>query len=145
MKQLFQTHAPAATIIIRLLVGAVFVSEGIQKFLFPVEVGAERFAKIGFDSPELVAEFVACFETVCGCLVLLGFATRLAAVPLIIIMLTAMATTKFPVFQEQGFWKMAHESRTDWSMLLGSAFLFIVGAGRVSLDALWWPANSRGS
>ena len=129
------THAPAAVILVRLMVGAVFLSEGIQKFLFPAEVGAGRFAKIGFESPELVAQLVACFEIACGSLVLLGLATRLAVVPLIIIMLTAIATTKIPILQEQGFWKMAHEARTDWSMLLGSIFLLIVGAGRLSVDA----------
>ena len=135
MKRLLATSAPAAAVIIRLMVGAVFLSEGIQKFLFPAEVGAGRFAKIGFESPELVAQLVACFEIACGSLVLLGLATRLAVVPLIIIMLTAIATTKIPILQEQGFWKMAHEARTDWSMLLGSLFLLIVGAGRLSFDA----------
>jgi uncharacterized membrane protein YphA (DoxX/SURF4 family) len=134
MKQLFPTHARAATVIIRLMVGAVFVSEGIQKFLFPAEVGAGRFATIGFQSPDLVATCVACFEITCGILVLLGLATRAAVVPLIIIMLTAIATTKIPIFQKDGFWKMAHESRTDWSMLLGSIFLLITGAGPLSLD-----------
>jgi uncharacterized membrane protein YphA (DoxX/SURF4 family) len=62
MIRLFHTHAPAATITIRLMVGTVFVSEGIQKFLFPAEVGAGRFAAIGFQSPEFVAAFVACFN-----------------------------------------------------------------------------------
>jgi uncharacterized membrane protein YphA (DoxX/SURF4 family) len=61
-------------------------------------------------------------------------ATRIAALPLIAIMLTAIATTKIPILREQGFWKMAHEARTDWSMLLGSIFLMIVGAGRLSVD-----------
>jgi uncharacterized membrane protein YphA (DoxX/SURF4 family) len=119
------------------MVGAVFVSEGIQKFLHPESVGAGRFEKIGFDSPELVAAFVACFEVACGALVLVGGLTRLAAIPLIVVMLTAISTTKFPVLQESSFWKMAHEARTDWSMLLGSIFLLIVGGGQWSLDALW--------
>ena len=117
------------------MVGAVFLSEGVQKFLFPAEVGAGRFEKIGFASPEAVAQFVACFEVACGALVLLGLATRLAVVPLIVIMLTAIAMTKIPILQEQGFWRMAHESRTDWSMLLGSLFLLIAGAGPLSIDA----------
>jgi uncharacterized membrane protein YphA (DoxX/SURF4 family) len=129
------TSVPAAVIIIRLMVGAVFLSEGIQKFLFPADVGAGRFEKIGFPSPEIVAPFVGCFEIGCGALVLLGLFTRFAVVPLIVIMLTAIATTKIPILLEQGFWKMAHEARTDWSMLLGSVFLLIVGAGRLSLDA----------
>jgi putative oxidoreductase len=135
MKRLFVTHAPAAALLIRLMVGAVFLSEGIQKFLFPAEVGAGRFEKIGFANPELVAQTVACFEIACGALVLLGLATRLAAVPLIVIMLTALVTTKLPILQQSGIWKMAHEARTDWAMLLGAIFLLIVGAGPISVDA----------
>jgi putative oxidoreductase len=131
------THTAAAVIIIRLMVGAVFVSEGIQKFLYPAEVGTGRFAKIGIPSPDVVAPIVASFEIGCGSLVLLGAFTRLAVLPLITIMLTAIVTTKIPVLMEQGFWKMAHEARTDWSMLLGSIFLLVVGAGTYSLDAYW--------
>jgi uncharacterized membrane protein YphA (DoxX/SURF4 family) len=134
MNRLTSTTAPAAVLIIRLMVGAVFVSEGIQKYMFAADVGAGRFAKIGIESPELVAPLVGCFEIVCGALVLLGLLTRLAAIPLIVIMLTAIITTKIPILLDQGFWKMAHEARTDWSMLLGSLFLLIVGAGPLSLD-----------
>jgi putative oxidoreductase len=139
MFKLLTTHAPAAVLIIRLMVGAVFLSEGIQKFLYPAEVGAGRFEKIGFSAPEFVAQFVACFEITCGILILLGLLTRLAAIPLIVIMLTAIATTKIPILMNEGFWKMAHEARTDWSMLLGSLFLLIVGAGPWSLDATISP------
>jgi len=137
MRRLLATNAPAVVIIIRLMVGAVFLSEGIQKFLFPADVGAGRFERIGIPSPELIAPFVGCFEIVCGALLLLGLFTRFAAVPLIIIMLTAIATTKIPILLDQGFWKMAHEARTDWSMLLGAMFLLVVGGGRWSLDS-WW-------
>jgi uncharacterized membrane protein YphA (DoxX/SURF4 family) len=137
MRKLIATNAAAAVIIIRLMVGAVFVSEGIQKFKFPAEVGAGRFEKIGFPSPAFVAAFVGGCEIGCGALVLLGVLTRVAVLPLIIVMLTAIATTKIPILLEQGFWKMAHEARTDWSMLLGAVFLLIVGGGQWSLDALW--------
>jgi uncharacterized membrane protein YphA (DoxX/SURF4 family) len=134
MKRIMTTHAPAAVLLIRLMVGAVFVSEGTQKFLFPAEVGAGRFEKIGIPSAEIMAPFVGCFEIACGSLVLLGLVTRLAVIPLVVIMLTAIATTKIPILLDQGFWKMAHEARTDGSMLLGSLFLLIVGAGPISLD-----------
>jgi uncharacterized membrane protein YphA (DoxX/SURF4 family) len=143
MKRLFTTRAPAAVAIIRLMVGAVFLSEGIQKFLFPAEVGAGRFAKIGFESPEIVAQVVACFEIACGCLVLIGLAARLAVIPLIAIMLTAIVTTKIPILEEDGFWTMAHEARTDWSMLLGSIFLLLVGAGPLSVDGRLAKADGR--
>jgi len=137
MSKLLTTHAAAAVIIIRLMVGAVFISEGIQKFLNPAEVGSGRFEKIGIPSPQIVAPLVACFEIGCGTLVLAGAFTRLAVLPLIVIMLTAIATTKIPILMNEGFWKMAHEARTDWSMLLASIFLLVVGGGAWSIDALW--------
>jgi uncharacterized membrane protein YphA (DoxX/SURF4 family) len=136
MRRLLATRAPAAVVLVRLMVGAVFLSEGIQKFLFPAELGVGRFAKIGLPAPGFVAPFVGAFEITCGLLVLLGLGTRLAAVPLITIMLMAIATTKLPMFASKGFWGMAHEARTDWCMLLGALCLLIVGAGRWSLDAM---------
>ena len=134
-KRILRSDGPGWVILIRLMVGAVFLSEGIQKFLYPAEVGAGRFAKIGLPAPEALAPFVATFEIACGLLVLLGLFTRLAAVPLIAIMLVAIATTKMPILMASGFWKMAHEARTDYSMLLGSLFLLILGGGAWSLDA----------
>jgi putative oxidoreductase len=116
-------------------VGAVFLSEGIQKFLFPDSRGAGRFVKIGIAAPEIMAPFVGVAEIVCGSLVILGLLTRPAALVLIIDMLVAIATTKVPILLDRGFWAMAHESRTDWSMLLGSLFLLVAGAGPLSLDA----------
>ena len=138
---LVRSDAPAGVILIRLMVGAVFLSEGIQKFLFSDQLGAGRFLKIGLPMPELLGPFVGTFEIVCGSLVLLGLMTRLAVMPLLIIMAVALATTKWPMLGEQGFWYMAHESRTDWSMSLGSLFLLIAGAGRWSLDA--WLMSRR--
>ncbi|WIG97924.1 DoxX family protein [Myxococcus sp. SDU36] len=141
-ERLLATRAPAATLLIRLMVGGVFVSEGLQKFLVPAEVGAGRFARIGLPAPEVLGPFVGVVELLCGALVLLGLVTRLAAVPLIITMLVAMATTKVPILLASGFWKMAHESRTDFSMLLGACFLLWVGAGPRSMDT--WLSRRRG-
>src|SRR5689334_10037816 len=105
-----RTDAPAATVLIRLMVGAVFVSEGLQKFINVADVGAGRFAKIGLPSPELLAPFVGSVEIICGFLIVLGVATRLAALPLLAIMGTAIVTTKLPILQQSGFWRMAHEA-----------------------------------
>jgi putative oxidoreductase len=138
---ILETHAPAVVILIRLLVGLVFLSEGIQKFVFPGELGVGRFSKIGIPAPEFMAPFVAAFEIGCGTLILFGWLTRLAAIPLIIDMLVAIATTKIPILLNKGFWAMAHEARTDWSMLLGSIFLLIVGAGTWSVDAVLAPGR----
>lgn len=134
LRSLFQSRAPAATVLVRLLVGAVVLSEGIQKFLFPAALGVGRFAHIGIPAPEILAPFVGVVEVVGGILLLLGLATRLAAVPLVINMLVAIGTTKVPIFLSRGFWAAAHEARADWSMLLGALFLLLVGAGPWSLD-----------
>jgi putative oxidoreductase len=133
-RRLMTTNAPAAVFLIRLMVGFVFLSEGIQKFLFPESVGPGRFAKIGFSSPEFVASFVAVFEITCGSFIAAGVLTRLAVLPTITIMIVAITATKIPILRADGFWKMAHEARTDYSMLLGSLFLLFVGAGSWSLD-----------
>lgn len=133
-RKLIQTDNSRTTIIIRLIVGAVFLSEGIQKFLFPAIRGAGRFEKIGLPSPEFLGSFVGVFEILCGVLIILGLLARLASIPLIIIMLVAFATTKSEVYLEKGFWELLHGSRTDWSMLLGSIFLLIKGGGFWSVD-----------
>jgi putative oxidoreductase len=133
---LTRTSAPAASALIRVMVGAVFLSEGVQKFLFPDQLGSGRFLKIGLPAPDILGPFVGTFEIVCGSLVLLGLVTRLAVIPLLAIMAVALTTTKWPMLAEQGFWYMAHESRTDWAMTLGSLYLLSVGAGRHSLDSM---------
>jgi len=143
LKNLMSTSAPTSVLLIRLMVGAVFLSEGIQKFLRADDVGAGRFTKIGLPAPELLAPMVGSFEIVCGVLLLAGFVTRLATVPLIVIMGAAICSTKLPILMNDGFWIMAHAARTDYSMLLGCLFLLIVGAGKWSLDARW-RARGRG-
>jgi putative oxidoreductase len=141
--RLIQTRGPGATFLIRLAVGSVFLSEGIQKFLFPDQLGVGRFVKIGIPAPEIMAPFVGCVEIVFGSLLLLGLFTRLASIPLIIDMLVAIATTKVPLLLKAGFWSMAHESRTDFAMVLGLIFLLIAGGGRWSFD--FRIANRRSS
>jgi uncharacterized membrane protein YphA (DoxX/SURF4 family) len=97
MRRLITTQAPAATILIRLLVGAVFLSEGIQKFLFADAQGAGRFAKIGIPAPQILGPFVGGVEIVCGALLIIGFLTRVAAIALIIDISVAILSTKIPI------------------------------------------------
>jgi putative oxidoreductase len=144
LRRLLTTTAPTTTVLIRLMVGAVFLSEGIQKFLYPDQIGSGRFAKIGLPAPDILGPFVGSVEITAGTLVLLGVGTRLAAVPLIVIMCVALATTKWPILVDRGFWAAAHEARTDWAMLLGSVFLLIQGGGGWSIDAhLSKPSRRR--
>lgn len=135
-KRISQTQAPAAVLLIRLAVGLIFLSEGIQKFLFPEQRGVGRFTSIGLPEPEFLAYFVAVFEVVCGTLVVVGLLTRPAVTATITIMLVAIATTKFPMLAADGFWEAAHAARTDFAMLMSSLFLLVVGAGRWSFDGV---------
>jgi putative oxidoreductase len=143
-QRVLKPGGPTSVILIRLAVGAVFLSEGIQKFLFPDEQAAGRFATIGIPAPEFFGPLAAVAETACGLLLLAGLLTRLVAVPMLVNMALALALTKVPILwggsvdkpKAHGFWDMAHEARTDWVMLLGLLFLLAVGPGRWSLDAL---------
>jgi putative oxidoreductase len=159
--RLLSTHAPGWSILVRLLVGlVVFLPEGIQKLIFPDILGAGRFTTIGIRYPELMGPFVGIVEIVCGTLIILGLFTRLAAIPLIIIMIVAIVSTKVPILlghdfwifhlpklSHYGFWSMMHEARADFTMLLGSLYLLIEGAGAWSLDAMLArrssPSNRR--
>jgi putative oxidoreductase len=138
----------APTIFIRIMVGGIFLSEGLQKFLYADEVGAGRFAKIGLPLPELLAPFVGSVEVVCGGMVLAGVLTRLAILPLLGVIIVAFLTTKVPILlghefmgfslkplPRYGFLSMLHEARTDICMMLGLIFLRTVGPGPVSLEA----------
>ena len=142
--------ASAWTILIRLQVGLmVFFPEGIQKLVFPDILGAGRFARIGIPIADLMGPFVGVVETACSLLIILGLLTRLASIPLIVIMIVALVSTKLPILlghdvwifhlapdiKRTGFWSMMHEARTDLTMLLGCIYLLIAGAGRWSLDA----------
>ena len=131
------------TILIRLIVGLIFLPEGIQKYLFPESLGTGRFLKIGFSDPEFWAYFTGTFEIVCGAFVLLGLLTRFASIPLFIIMMVAFVTTKWPILMNKGFWAMAHEYRTDFALTILLIYLLFQGGGRWSLDAgMIKPAKS---
>ncbi len=132
---ILNTTNVSSTILVRIIVGLIFLSEGIQKYLFPDLVGTGRFEKIGFPDPALWAYFAGTFEIICGTLVLIGLLTRLASIPLLIIMMTAFVTTKWPLLINKGFWPMAHEYRTDFAMTLLLIYLFICGSGRWSVDS----------
>lgn len=140
MKPLFRflfkpKQGAASVVLIRLAVGSIFLTQGILKYLDP-KMGVVRFTRIGFPHPYFTAHFVGTLEFVCGLLLLLGLWTRAAAVPLLIVIATAIATTKVPeLFRaSQGFWFMVSDARTDFAMLCSLVFLILQGGGAWSLD-----------
>ena len=127
---------PASILLIRLAVGLIFFTQGILKYTDP-NMGVVRFTRIGFSHPYFTARFVGTFEIVCGLLILLGLWTRAAAVPLLIVICTAIVTTKLPELARanQGFWFMVSDARTDFAMLCSLLFLLAIGDGDWSLGA----------
>jgi uncharacterized membrane protein YphA (DoxX/SURF4 family) len=144
-----------AIVLIRLLVGWVFLVEGILKFLLPDELGVGRFATIGIPAPQVMGPFVGIVEIVFGAFLIVGLLTRIAAIPVLIDISVAIISTKIPIWLGHGYWhfsvsklkhygflSMLHEARTDFSMLLGLIFLLVVGAGGWSVD-YWLISKSR--
>lgn len=121
-------------IFIRIIVGLIFISEGIQKYVVITMIGPEFFSGIGFKNPLFWAYFTGAFEMSCGFLILVGFLTRLASVPLIIIMIVAFIKTKLPLLLTRGFLTFAHEYRIDFSLTILLILLMIYGGGKWSFD-----------
>lgn len=128
-------------LLVRILVGWVFLSEGIQKLLFPAALGAGRFVKIGIPAPVFTGPFVGVVEIVCGALLIVGLFTVLATVPLFIDITVAIMTTKVPYLLKHGLWATMHEARTDFCMFVGLIAIALLGAGGWSLDEFRWRTS----
>jgi putative oxidoreductase len=138
---------PAATLLLRLMAGGVFLSEGTLKFVY-LNQGVGRFTKLGFPLPHLTATFVGGLEIVGGLLLIAGLVTRFIAIPFIVEMIVAVLSTKISLYlgtsplplpaapPTVGIWAVLHETRSDWAQLLTVGFLMLAGPGRWSLDAL---------
>jgi putative oxidoreductase len=135
----FKNEGDNRTFLVRLVVGLIFLTEGIQKYLFPDMLGTGRFLKIGFSDPAFWAYFTGTFEIICGALLVLGLLVRLATIPPVIIMMVAFVTTKWPILMDKGFWPFAHEYRTDFAMTLLLVFLFLYGTDNWSDKSITKP------
>lgn len=133
-------------ILIRILVGLVFLTEGILKFAYPAELGAGRFAHIGLPLPHFLAPFVGAVEIVSGGALILGFYAGDAALLLLIVIMTAIVTTKVPILlghplgvfappglDRHGLLSFIHEAQTDLSMLVGLVAILLDSGVKISL------------
>lgn len=119
--------------LIRVIVGSVFLLEGVLKFLRPEELGAGRFAGIGLPFPHLLAQVVGSVEIAGGAAILFNFYAGDAALVLLVVILSALVTTKLPILlghplgpfaltklHQYGLLSFLHEARVDLCMVFGS-------------------------
>ena len=115
--------------------GLIFFTQGILKFTEP-NMGVVRFTRIGVPWPGFAAHFGGTFEILCGLLIVQALATRLGAVPLLAVILAAIATTKLLELLRagQGFGLTASDARAGFAMLCSLVFLPLTGPGPRSID-----------
>ncbi len=134
-------------LLVRIIVGAIFITEGILKFVYPGELGVGRFEHIGLPMPHLLAPLVATVEIAAGAILILNVYAGPAAILLLCVIITAIVTTKIPILLGHGFGSFGvpkntahtgflgfiHEARTDLAMLFSLIALLIdSGVGRIS-------------
>jgi uncharacterized membrane protein YphA (DoxX/SURF4 family) len=141
-------------ILIRVVVGLVFLTEGILKLVLPNELGAGSFAHIGLPIPHLLAPFVGGVEIVAGAAVLLDLFAGDAALLLLAVIVTAILTTKVPILlghpwgpfplatlNHYGWLSFLHEARTDLSMLFSLVAIMIDSGLRVGRKRHWYQGG----
>jgi uncharacterized membrane protein YphA (DoxX/SURF4 family) len=131
---ILSTPGDSKIIFVRLITGLIFISEGIQKYLIVTAFGPLFFQEIGFSNPQFWVYFTGTIEILCGILILFGLLTRLASVPLLVIMAFALIKTKLPVLASNGFWTFAHQYETEFALTLLLIMLLIFGGGKWSAD-----------
>jgi len=115
----------------RLTLGIIFIGSGWGK-LHNLEKMIEFFTQLRIPVPAFSAPFVGATELVCGSLLLLGLASRLAAIPLIVTMCVAIATAR--IGDVEGFGDLLRLQEVDYMIL--SIWIAVAGAGALSLDYL---------
>ena len=133
-------------ILIRIIVGVVFLTEGILKFMYPGELGAGRFAHIGLPYAHFLAPCVGAVEIAGGAALILNLYAGDAALLLLVVILTAILTTKVPILlghhfgvfappklDHYGLFSFIHEARTDLAMLFGLMAILLDSGMRFSL------------
>lgn len=123
---------PAAPLVLRLVLGGLFIWHGLDKFDAGISMVEEMFTMWGIPAPGLTAFLVAVIEIVGGIALVLGIGTRIAAVLLSIVMIGALVYVKADLgIISSGPMPGAE---LDLALLAGLIALIVLGPGPISLD-----------
>jgi uncharacterized membrane protein YphA (DoxX/SURF4 family) len=141
-------------LLIRVVVGLVFVVEGILKFIRPDELGWGRFTTIGIPYPHILAPLVGGFEIAGGLAIAVGVFAGDAALVLLVVMVTALVTTKVPILlgrtlgpfslmklAQYGVLSFLHEARVDLCMIFGLTAVAIDRGLRAGRRRPWYQSK----
>jgi putative oxidoreductase len=130
----------AAPLAARIVVGWVFLWSGWHK-LQVVPRMVENFREWGIPAPEVMAPFVSGMEFVGGLLLLAGLLTRFVSVPMMIIMIVAIASARWS--DVDSLESLLGFEEVSYFVLF--AWIGIAGPGPVSLDHLVLRAFRKGT
>lgn len=127
-----------ALLLLRVILGAVFIAHGLEKFIVSgIDGTARQFSAWGIPQPRLFAWFAGLGEVIGGAMLIIGLLTTLAAGVLAIEMIAAIVMVHVP----NGFF--VAEGGMEYALVLFISLLMIVvfGSGRVSLDEVFSRAE----
>lgn len=141
-------------ILIRVSMGLVFLLEGSLKFFRPEELGAERFEALGLPFPHYLAQLVGVIEIGGGAAILLNVYAGDAAFALLVIIVTALLATKFPILlgrplgpfpleslKEYGWLSFFHQARADFCLIFCLLAIVIDSGLRLGRKRRWYQTG----
>lgn len=123
---------PVVPLVLRVVLGGLFVWHGIDKFDAGIDMVEQMFTMWGVPAPGLAAPFTAIIEIAAGTMLVFGVATRMAALLLGLVMLGAIVYVKADLGIISSDPMPGVE--LDLSMLAGLVALIFLGPGPVSVD-----------
>jgi putative oxidoreductase len=125
----------------RLTVGWVFMMTGWGKLNNLPKI-TEFFVELGIPLPHILTPLTSGIEFVGGLLLIIGLFTRLAATPLIVVMVVAIVSAKWGDIDS--YTTLAGFEEVTYMVVFG--YLAVLGPGRISLDAILvaWHRSMRG-
>jgi uncharacterized membrane protein YphA (DoxX/SURF4 family) len=143
-------------ILVRVVVGVVFVLEGTLKFLLPNELGVGMFASVGIPFPHLVAPAVGAVEITGGLAIVLNIYAGDAALALLVVIMSALVTTKIPILlgrqfgpfpllklPHYGLLSFLHQARTELCMIFGTLAVLIDTGLQLGRSRQWYQDRER--